>query len=58
MPTCANCISYLQKEKDQGGCRINGETTPDCESERCFVPHVYSKARLTLIRYTSHATRT
>jgi hypothetical protein len=42
MPTCQDCISYSPKSKEQGECRINGETTPDRESDRCpsrtFIP--------------------
>jgi len=42
MPTCGECVSYFQKNKDRGDCRINGETTPDRDSERCpsrtFIP--------------------
>jgi hypothetical protein len=42
MPTCADCISYTQRSEDRGECRINGETAPDRESERCpsrtFIP--------------------
>ena len=42
MPTCAECVSYTAKTRDRGDCRINGETTPDRESERCpsrtFIP--------------------
>ncbi len=42
MPTCADCVSYTPKTPAQGICRINGETAPDRESERCpsrtFIP--------------------
>ncbi len=42
MPTCAECVSYASKTRDRGDCRINGETTPDRDSERCpsrtFIP--------------------
>ncbi|MGA2122490.1 MAG: hypothetical protein ABSG49_10710 [Methanoregula sp.] len=42
MPTCADCISYTPRSQDRGDCRINGETMPDRESERCpsrtFIP--------------------
>jgi hypothetical protein len=42
MSTCCDCVSYTPKTKDRGDCRINGETTPDRESERCpsrtFIP--------------------
>jgi hypothetical protein len=42
MPTCSECVSYVPKTRDHGDCRINGETTPDRDSERCpsrtFIP--------------------
>ena len=42
MPSCSDCVSYIPKTSNQGECRINGETTPDRESERCpsrtFIP--------------------
>lgn len=42
MPTCQDCISYTPKAGDRGECRINGETTPDRDSDRCpsrtFIP--------------------
>jgi len=42
MPTCQDCISYEPKSKDLGECRINGETTPDRDRDRCpsrsFIP--------------------
>ena len=42
MPTCSDCVSYAPKTGDRGDCRINGETTPDRDSERCpsrtFIP--------------------
>jgi hypothetical protein len=42
MPTCQDCISYQSLSTDKGECRINGETTPDRETDRCpsrtFIP--------------------
>jgi hypothetical protein len=42
MPTCEDCVSYTSKSRDSGNCRINGETTPDRDSDRCpsrtFIP--------------------
>jgi len=42
MPACEDCISYLPITKDSGTCRINGETIPEREIERCpsrtFIP--------------------
>ena len=42
MPTCSDCVSYAPKTGDHGDCRINGETTPDRDIERCpsrtFIP--------------------
>ena len=42
MPTCQDCVSYSPTSKERGECRINGETTPDRDSDRCpsrtFIP--------------------
>jgi hypothetical protein len=39
MPTCSDCVSYAPKTADHGDCRINGETTPDRDSEYKRVPN-------------------
>jgi hypothetical protein len=42
MPTCTDCVSYILKTPGRGDCRINGETPPDRDVERCpsrtFIP--------------------